>query len=63
MIVARLSEAASRLTGREPALSRHAAMSIAWSQTFDLTGARRLLGWSPRFRFEETLALALGSRA
>ena len=61
--IARLSEAASRLTGREPALSRHAAMSIAWSQTFDLSGARRLLSWSPRFRFEETLAFALGSRA
>jgi nucleoside-diphosphate-sugar epimerase len=58
--IARLGEAASRLTGREPAITRHAAMAIAWSQTFDLAGARRLLGWSPRYRLGDTLDFALG---
>ncbi len=59
-VIARLSEMAGRLTGREPAITRHAAMAIAWSQTFDLAGARRLLGWSPRYRLGETLDFALG---
>jgi 2-alkyl-3-oxoalkanoate reductase len=60
--VARASEATGRFFGREPAITRHAAMAVAWSQTFDLGGARRLLGWTPRHSYEETLAYALRGR-
>lgn len=61
--IARAAEAGGRLTGREPAITRHGAMVIAWSQTFDLSGAERLLGWAPRHGVEETIAHALAGRA
>ena len=60
LALARLGEAAGLRSGREPAVTRHAAMVIAWSQTFDLAGARRMLHWAPRHAPAETLAYALG---
>lgn len=56
--VARLSETLTR--GKEPAITRHGAIVVSWSQTFDLARARRWLGWAPRFSPDETLAHALG---
>jgi nucleoside-diphosphate-sugar epimerase len=32
----------------EPMLTRYGAMTLGWSQTFDLSAARTSLGWAPR---------------
>ena len=32
----------------EPILTRYSAMTLGWSQTFDLAAARDALGWTPR---------------
>lgn len=56
---ARLAEVAAGLTGREPAVTRHSAMVISWSQTFDLAGAERLLGWRPVHTPEAAMAYAI----
>ncbi len=37
-----------------------ASRATAWSQTFDLAGAKRLIGWEPRHSTDETIAFALG---
>jgi nucleoside-diphosphate-sugar epimerase len=41
--IARLRPASS-----EPVLTRYGAMTLGWSQTFDLSAAREALGWEPR---------------
>jgi nucleoside-diphosphate-sugar epimerase len=55
--VAGLLEAVARLRGtsEEPVLTRYTLATLAWSQTFDLEPARRLLGYAPRHDALETL--------
>lgn len=56
-VLARALEAGARLTARaaEPALTRYTLATMAWSQTFDLEPARRLLGYAPRHDAVATL--------
>lgn len=48
--IAHLLEAVARLAGarKEPVLTRYTLATLAWSQTFDLEPAQRLLGYVPR---------------
>lgn len=59
MLAARAAELAARVRGREPLVTRYAVMTLAWSQTFDLSAARDLLGWAPRIPPDEAIAHAL----
>ncbi len=43
----------------EPPATRYTVMSLANSQTFDLSAAHDLLGWAPRFSPEEAIDAAL----
>lgn len=52
-------EAIGRVTGREPLITRYGVMTLGWSQSFDLTAARKRLGWTPRFSPEEAIDHAL----
>lgn len=52
-----------RLARREPVLTRHAALTLGWSQTFDLSAARSMLGWFPRHHPFAALRWALAQRA
>lgn len=53
---ARASEMRARLfNGPEPALTVYAAGLFAFSQTLDISRARRDLGWAPQIGFEEGL--------
>jgi 2-alkyl-3-oxoalkanoate reductase len=67
-VPARLALAAARmvelvcaaLPGRpEPPATCYTVMSLAYSQTFDLSAAHELLGWAPRFSPEEAIDAAL----
>lgn len=58
MAMARLLEVAGRIVGREPPVTRYSAMTLAWSMTFDLAGAERLLDWRPLHSPEEAIANA-----
>ena len=54
---------AALLPGRpEPQATRYAIMALAFSQTFDLTAARDVLGWAPAFSPEAAIAFALDRR-
>jgi nucleoside-diphosphate-sugar epimerase len=49
-----------RLPGRpEPLLTRYMAHTLSFSQTLDITRARRVLGWTPRSTPEAAIAHAL----
>jgi 2-alkyl-3-oxoalkanoate reductase len=43
-----LMEGAAALTGHEPLLTRYSALILARTQTYDITAARRDLGYQPR---------------
>lgn len=43
----------------EPLLTRYSAMTLGWSQTFDLTAARTALGWSPQHAPRQAINWAL----
>ncbi len=47
-IAAALLEAKARLGGGEPALSRYAFATLAYSQTFDMDEPERLIGYRPK---------------
>jgi nucleoside-diphosphate-sugar epimerase len=47
LAVAGLMEARARLTGREPLLTRYSVAILARTQTYDITAARRDLGYTP----------------
>ena len=52
-----LEAIAARLPGRpEPPLTRYTVASIAFSQTLDITAARRVLGYAPTVGLDESLA-------
>ncbi len=63
LCAARAAECAGRLSGREPALTRYAVTTLAFTQTFDLTQARALLGWQACFSPEAAIAHALADRS
>jgi 2-alkyl-3-oxoalkanoate reductase len=54
-----------RLPGRpEPLLTRYMAHTLSFSQTLDISRARRVLDWQPRYSPEAAIAHALaGGRA
>lgn len=62
MAAAGLVEGVARLLpGRpEPPLTRYMVKTLGWSQTFDLSAARQMLGWSPTYSPEVAIAHALG---
>lgn len=47
----------------EPPATVYSLSTLAFSQTFDLTKAQRMLGWRPRFSPEEAIAHAAGNGA
>lgn len=54
---------AARRAGRpEPSLTRYSAMALGWSQTFDLTRARTILGWEPQHSPRAAVDWALAER-
>lgn len=54
---------ARRRAGRpEPRLTRYAVMALGWSQTFDLTRARTILDWQPRYSPHDAVDWALEER-
>ena len=48
LIAARSMEWKARISGREPLLTRYSAAILARTQTYDITAARRDLGYQPR---------------
>ncbi len=55
---------AAALPGRpEPPVTRYTIMTLAYSQTFDLSAAREKLGWTPLRSPEEAIARALAGVA
>jgi 2-alkyl-3-oxoalkanoate reductase len=63
MTVARIMERVwAALPGRpEPPATRYAVMSLAYSQTFDLSTTHDLLGWAARFSPEQAIDAALAA--
>ena len=59
---ARLAELTAAARRKEPALTRYAVLTLAYSQTFDLTRARTLLDWRPRYSPEQAIADALARK-
>lgn len=54
---------AARRPGKpEPSLTRYSAMALGWSQTFDLTLARTVLQWQPRYSPFQAVDWALEER-
>jgi 2-alkyl-3-oxoalkanoate reductase len=47
LTVAGVMEAAARVTGKEPLLTRYSVLILARTQTYDISAARRDLGYSP----------------
>ncbi len=58
MAAADVLEVLGKLVRREPPVTRYSVMTLAWSQTFDLSGAAILLDWRPRFSPEDAIAHA-----
>ena len=58
MAGAGILEGLGRIVGREPPVTRYSAMTLAWSQTFDLSGAAALLDWRPRHSTEDAIVHA-----
>lgn len=62
-VVAGVAEAIARLDpkGREPFLSKFLASEMATSHYFDISAARRELGYSPRFSIAQGMAATFGA--
>lgn len=56
-----LAEVIGHVTRKEPAVTRYAVTTLAFSQTFDLSLARSLLCWEARFSPEAAIAFALSN--
>ncbi len=53
LAVASLMEARAALTGKEPMMTRYSAAILGRTQTYDISAARRDLGYTPRVTFAE----------
>jgi nucleoside-diphosphate-sugar epimerase len=62
MAAAGMAELVARLRGTEPSITRYSVMTLAWSQTFDLSAARETLGWRPTIHPFDAIAHALDGR-
>lgn len=62
MAAAGMAELVARLRGTEPSITRYSVMTLAWSQTFDLSAARETLGWRPTIHPLDAIAHALEGR-
>lgn len=65
LIAARLAELASlaRPIPKEPPITPYTLGLFAFRQSLDIEKARTILGWQPRIRFTEGLAMTLDGRA
>lgn len=61
LFAALLMEAWARVDGREPALTRYSAMVLARTQTYDISAARRYLGYAPIVSVAEGLERTLNN--
>lgn len=61
LAAAALLEGAARATGREPTLTRYSAAILARTQTYDITAARRDLGYTPRVSLADGIARTLAA--
>jgi nucleoside-diphosphate-sugar epimerase len=58
-----LEFASNLLPGKpEPPITRYTVMALGWSQTFDLTGAKSALGWTPQIHPFDAIDWALSER-
>jgi nucleoside-diphosphate-sugar epimerase len=61
LLLAQCLEAGAALTRREPLLTRYTVSILARTQTYDLTAARRDLGYTPVVPLEEGIRLTLAA--
>lgn len=63
LAAAALMEARAAITGKEPTLTRYSAQILARTQTYDITAAKRDLGYRPRVSVAEGIELTLADLA
>ena len=61
LVAASAMEAVASVTGREPTLTRYSAAILARTQTYDISGAKRDLGYKPIVSFAEGMDRTLNS--
>ncbi len=61
MLAARFMEARASMSGAEPLLTRYTVSILARTQTYDISAARRDLGYEPQVSFNEGMARTLQS--
>jgi nucleoside-diphosphate-sugar epimerase len=61
LLLARLEERAAARAGRKPALTRSTVLLLARTQTYDISAARRDLGYRPRVPLEEGITRTLAA--
>lgn len=59
LMAASLMEAAATITGREPTLTRYSVLILARTQTYDISAARRDLGYEPIVTLEDGIQQTL----
>jgi nucleoside-diphosphate-sugar epimerase len=59
MLVARFMEAGASMSGAEPLLTRYTVGVLARTQTYDISAARRDLGYQPQVSFNEGMGRTL----
>jgi nucleoside-diphosphate-sugar epimerase len=63
MIAARLMEMQAALTGEEPRLTRYSVITLARTQTYNISAARRDLGYTPLISFADGMEATLQALA